>query len=878
MPSSQKPGDQLVGTSGSSTIFTGTQAYHTARVAAVYSDGETFLTDTADIYIRPGDASQVVIERASESTIDSATIVSRSSFLIQADPVSIITMEDGDFTRYVYAVVRDEYGNFVRLASNASWQSSKPDSATVTASANKWEATIQRQSGADGNLVVTASEPGLTSANVDVEMHPGHITGLRLVDGSGNVVTSISINTDQEQYVKVQATWSNRAADEWVDVSGDWDMTPSIASANPLPESKAGDWTFSPTEPGSADLTVSAGAEQVAIPVVVTVAPPSIVTFDILTPVDSLIAGYPIRMELKIYNDDGLVPGQYCGQSVFSDQLDNSKNSNAPYLLVWDGTKYDTLSYGETGTECFDGGIDTVTTLLYYAPFFYKDSLHRISVDFDGLDDQTIPFRLLPGPIAELRLEHQNGVPMPADTTIAHPDGALFIYARAYDAWGNKIGDERSDWAFTNTLHENDVTRGPQIYYSAENVSGDEQGYIVASSVTNSSVKDSLQLLIEGPDARLVSAVTRDYNANGYLDAIELTFNKKTAFPADYSLSTILVYDSHQGTTVFFSIDSIAPPKGDSATQFTLYLAENTSTLPDAPQTGWTPTIELSESISGVADIDTACIDGAPPVVWRVRKVINSVGDRSRDKVTITMSEDVFLASGDPLNFSILPALVYTVYRADNADTVVVDSMFVGIENLADFGSNYVEFYMTNGNDLTGGHFVNFSTDTLVIGDRYSNTPDAKNQKVRVIVESAIGNLHVGPNPMYPVFEHFEDVLSHQDAHEAYTWAKEDGGAVMVADVVMPDPGEYPDFKATAHMLVFDAVGNLAYSVENTSNVLPGEWLTERVGGEWRQLVFYWNGITNDNRKASPGIYRVIIFVDTQEQQLKFLGNVGIGR
>ncbi|MBD3393161.1 MAG: fibro-slime domain-containing protein, partial [Chitinivibrionales bacterium] len=104
VPSSQKAGDQLVGASGSSTIFTGTQAYHTARVAAVYSDGETFLTDTADIYIRPGDASQVVIERASETTIDSATIVARSNFLIQADPVSIITMEDGDFTRYVYAV------------------------------------------------------------------------------------------------------------------------------------------------------------------------------------------------------------------------------------------------------------------------------------------------------------------------------------------------------------------------------------------------------------------------------------------------------------------------------------------------------------------------------------------------------------------------------------------------------------------------------------------------------------------------------------------------------------------------------------------------------------------------------------------------------
>jgi hypothetical protein len=127
---------------------------------------------------------------------------------------------------------------------------------------------------------------------------------------------------------------------------------------------------------------------------------------------------------------------------------------------------------------------------------------------------------------------------------------------------------------------------------------------------------------------------------------------------------------------------------------------------------------------------------------------------------------------------------------------------------------------------------------------------------------------------MYPIFAHFESTLQNHEPLVAYQWAKT-GGAVMVADVMIPSD---EDFSAKATMAVFDAVGNLVYDVANHGNVIPYEWVTQSSGGDIRQLVFYWNGITNDMRKAAPGIYRIVIYLDLKNEQKKYRGNVGIGR
>jgi hypothetical protein len=283
--------------------------------------------------------------------------------------------------------------------------------------------------------------------------------------------------------------------------------------------------------------------------------------------------------------------------------------------------------------------------------------------------------------------------------------------------------------------------------------------------------------------------------------------------------------------------------------------------------------------LTGVAAIDNfQCSDGAAPVVWEVRKKVISTGDRTKDIVTVTFSEPLQAPDGSQLKFSNPPATLFHVWTISNGDTVVIDSMFRGINLLSNVGASSVSFYMSNGNDLTGGNFVNFVTDPSMITDAAGNKPLAINQKVRVIVEGDIGDIHIGPNPMFPVFSHFESQLTNHDAHEAYTWAKTDGGAVMVTDILLPSESDVPNFRVKAALMVFDNVGNLVYSLKNDDNVIPDQWQAGRKGGEIRQLVFYWNGITSENRKAAPGIYRAILFISTDTKQQKFLGNIGIGR
>jgi hypothetical protein len=163
-----------------------------------------------------------------------------------------------------------------------------------------------------------------------------------------------------------------------------------------------------------------------------------------------------------------------------------------------------------------------------------------------------------------------------------------------------------------------------------------------------------------------------------------------------------------------------------------------------------------------------------------------------------------------------------------------------------------------------------------------SNDVSPLNHQVRVEVRGAVGQVRVGPNPIIPVFSHMEPDLVSHDPNEAYQWAKQGGGGIFAAEVVLPgEPGTMNvdnNFSVNGVMMIFDAIGNLVYSRKSATNLVPDEWYSGGVAGERRQLVFYWNGITDKNMKAAPGIYRVILTLDFGREKRKYKGNLGIGR
>lgn len=142
---------------------------------------------------------------------------------------------------------------------------------------------------------------------------------------------------------------------------------------------------------------------------------------------------------------------------------------------------------------------------------------------------------------------------------------------------------------------------------------------------------------ISQPKAKLLSAKTRDLDGDGYLDAIELSFERTIRVPNNPDLNAIDV----TFRDVKFRVIGMLPSGGDSAAVLMLKLAENTTDYPDQLQTAWRPTISitgLSEAADAVKDIQ--CEDGAGPVVHHAT-LFSAVSPNHGDTLRVELSEPV---------------------------------------------------------------------------------------------------------------------------------------------------------------------------------------------------------------------------------------------
>jgi fibro-slime domain-containing protein len=146
-------------TTGSSTGFTPTEANGWVTITATFTDpanpGKPIIT-SIKVFIAPAAGTHIVIEADS--------LAARSSR--NDKPVGNITVNRTVSTT-VYAVVRDQYGNFVRFANNASWSMANAGIASATPlSGKQWAARVAEVS--FGNTVLTASEGSLIPGTATV--------------------------------------------------------------------------------------------------------------------------------------------------------------------------------------------------------------------------------------------------------------------------------------------------------------------------------------------------------------------------------------------------------------------------------------------------------------------------------------------------------------------------------------------------------------------------------------------------------------------------------------------------------------------------------------------------------------------------------------
>jgi hypothetical protein len=829
----------------------------------------------------------------------------------------------------VVGVVRDVYGNFTRLASNSQW-SEVPITTSMINPVNgtpPYLGIVNRTTSDSGSTKVMVSAKNLTSGaglmpdTTPVSLLLGYIIKIKFVNATtGADLTSVNINTDQDITIKVMGVLSTDPdPNHYVDITGIWTWqsgTDVFASDFPLPTGSAGQWDFSPAKPGGpANLVVTTGTgttlRTATLPITVTPAPPSKVTFTIITPPDSIIAGAPIHGVVNIYNKDGLVPGPYCySGAIYQDSL--GKGTTPPPTVTADSTAIinDAPGTASTVKECFNNGADTVSFILYRAPFRNvidtKDTLHQLVVILNGLTATTTPFKVYPGPLYRLQIENVNGQHLTGTDTLAYPSGAITVYSVGYDVYGNKRGREASNWSVDGTLHQPDQTTGvSQVYYDASQATGNESGELTAralrSELLNDSTGDSLGFFIKGPPSALDSAVTRDVNGNGYLDEIELYFSKPVnippGFPGTNFTITYTSTVSNRVVNVQFTVDSVVA-MDTSRTKYVVHLAENTTTLPGSPQTAWRPYISISGLDSPVPATQTR--DGAGPVIWSVVKTITNVSNRQQDVVDVTFSEPIQGANGSQFTpAGVKPSVVLIDYRknADGTwDTINIFSPVVapnGIDSLyinsfsREVNDSTLEFVMTNGKDLTTNDYVNINTAANLIYDSRSRTgggagvpPVVDNQKVQVKVNNATPNKIIAvPNPSGPIFTRPGEQpgnFSFANNPVARDWVRQDrAGTVITFDL---SPPKVAGDSISADCRIFDVVGNV---VTQADTVL--KYNTANSAQDTTTITYnaYWNGSNSRGLKVSPGLYSTAVYLTyyyaTKPKQLvKLWGVIGI--
>jgi hypothetical protein len=128
------------------------------------------------------------------------------------------------------------------------------------------------------------------------------------------------------------------------------------------------------------------------------------------------------------------------------------------------------------------------------------------------------------------------------------------------------------------------------------------------------------------------------------------------------------------------------------------------------------------------------------------------------------------------------------------------------------------------------------------------------------------------PNPSRPSLNRERPgTLLCSNNPQARTWVGTDQAGVLMTFKLMPFEGSTERIKA--RIMIYDAIGNIVNSSEN-SDIIPPEW---RSGATTvHDMNLYWNGTNGQGMSVAPGIYRVFIFLETNTQKKRLIGTIGI--
>ncbi len=880
-------------TAGNYTIFNADSAYRNVKVIATITMSPTYsFSDTVKIYITPGKPAKLYIEPTPN----------QMASINHPNPVDTLRIQESVSFTHGYAVLRDNDGNFTGFSQSTVWGVVNNDTIVNVENGTVafGDGLITRRA-KNGTAQVFAQDiSGLKDSTV-VQLLEYYFKQLRIITGTDTAAVKLVMNTNQDTLLRVQGLRSDTDQWQYIDI-GNWSNSPSLNKTIKSPGISS-TWRIDPTDIASGKIFVNLETDNRTIPdtldVEFTIGPPTRVDIEIVTPPEKIIAGEPIVTVIKIFNEDGPVPGTYCftaNDVRYTDVVGKGGTQKPePYVLIndTDTVKLNTNWADLAKTQCFTNSVDTVTTILYNV---VTDSSHQITVDLGGLKGTSTPFVLLPGPLSAIVLE-RGGKPIGDTLKLTYLDENIEIIAMGYDKFGNRIKDAvTSNWTIDPALppinRPNNVSR---IYYSATSAVDNATGSLKATSVTNPLINGNVVVSVVAPMVSIKNALTRDLNGNGLLDAIDVTFSKAVAIPKGFLFNNMFI--RKDDGTVFF-IDSIFSPAGnltDSVWRFSFKEIK-----PEQPQTNWLPiiTFDQSTTLQIAAATDVVVKDGAGPVVFSVTKEIKNIDDRTKDVVTVKFSEPIVRTSdGQSLSISDTASKILYVWEADsNGNYIKIDSLLAGINNLRGISSDgtLISFTTLNGADLSSKHFISINDSIPRIRDTSSivngNIPVKGNVKVNVLI---INNLPVlvrsVPNPSRPIFNRVKPgklIVAHEP--NALQWVRNDkAGTIMAFQIALPDRSE-TDVRLRCKIKIHDLVGNMVAidESEDIMKTIPNAALLSY--STKYDVNIYWNGSNKKGMAVAPGVYRVTIALEYYGESVKqnpskyinsnIAGTIGIGR
>ncbi|MBD3316392.1 MAG: hypothetical protein GF344_11450 [Chitinivibrionales bacterium] len=236
---------------GNIITFTSTVAHAFYDVRATYSYAGENITEKVVVKVTPAEPTQLVIEPNENGRGDSPN---------QPNPFrgdTIQVTEDMGFRR-AFAVLRDEYGNFVGFSGNTTWDIDDPGVANVEKGIEFQGEGIVRRVTAEGSteLTVRDSETGLTTT-VTVDVKPYYYKALQIyVKGvSDSLIDSLVMMVVEDTVLSVLGMRSDDTT-RWEPVSSvQWELVDEIGTIGPAKEESA--WTLTPSDTGRVLLSVS---------------------------------------------------------------------------------------------------------------------------------------------------------------------------------------------------------------------------------------------------------------------------------------------------------------------------------------------------------------------------------------------------------------------------------------------------------------------------------------------------------------------------------------------------------------------------------------------------------------------------------------------